>query len=138
MRCIDRKSAGYALAGAVLVLACAGCGGTKTGFERYIPAKDTARRSLETALDVWVKDGRPGTVAGTSPTIEVVDSRWKAGQKLASYEILQQEPGDGPPRFSVRLKLKKSPGDEVVRYVVLGRDPLWVYREDDYNRLSGM
>jgi hypothetical protein len=132
------KSAGCVLAGLILVVAVAGCGGSKGAFDRYIPARDTARQALQTALDTWVSDGKPGTLTGASATIEVVDSKWKGGQKLAGYEILQQEPGEGPPRFSVRLKLKPSSHDDVVRYVVLGRDPLWVYREEDYNRLSGM
>jgi hypothetical protein len=120
-----------------LLLACgAGCG--KRSHGDFLPAEGKARKALETALTAWQNGAQVGKIASGSPTIEVVDSKWKAGQKLQGYQILQAVPGDKPARFVVRLTLKQPPGEQEVRYIVLGLDPLWVYREEDYKKLSGM
>jgi hypothetical protein len=131
---VTRRSA-LALGGGLLLGLLAGCGG---GSGKYVPASATARSTLETALQAWQGGGKPGRVAAGPPAIQVIDSKWEAGHKLAGYEILQEEPGQGPRWFSVRLKLQTPPGEQVVKYVVLGIDPLWVYREEDYQKLSGM
>ena len=60
------------------------------------------------------------------------------GQKISRYEIVSEEPQDGLTFFSVRLTPKGRGAAKVVRYVVVGRDPLWVYREDDYKTKAGM
>jgi hypothetical protein len=118
------------------LLLAAGCGGG--GTAKYVPATATARATLPAARDAWQKGDKPGRVAEGPPAVQVVDSKWGAGQKLARYEILGEEPGDGPRWFSVKLTLQKPAGEQVVKYVVLGNDPLWVYREEDYKKLSGM
>jgi hypothetical protein len=121
-----------------LLLACAtGCGKTGTHSD-FLPTEDKAQKALEAALTAWQNGERVGKIEGASPAIEVVDSKWKAGQKLQSYRILQVVPSDGPTHFVVRLTLKQPRGEQEARYVVLGRDPLWVYREEDYKRLSGL
>ena len=45
---------------------------------------------------------------------------------------------DGQTFYSVKLTLKSPPREQVVRYVVVGRDPLWVYSEDDLKSNKGM
>jgi hypothetical protein len=117
-----------------LVLVGAGCSGTGTG--RYIPSGATARQSLEAALSAWQQGQKPGAIETVSPSVHAVDSRWQSGQKLGSYEILKEESGDGPKWFQVRLKMQKPAGEQVVRYVVVGRGPVWVWREDDYKKQS--
>jgi hypothetical protein len=67
-----------------------------------------------------------------------VDRVWQSGGKLAAFEILKVEDKPGPRWFSVKLTLKDAPQAQEVRYAVLGLDPLWVYREEDYNRSCGM
>jgi hypothetical protein len=118
----------------LLVLGGAGCTSSNTG--RYIPSGATARQSLEAALKAWQQGQPPGRIDAVSPPVQAVDCKWQAGQKLDGFEILQEEPGDGPRWFSVRLKLRQPSGEQVVRYVVVGRDPVWIYREDDYKRQS--
>jgi hypothetical protein len=120
----------------VLLLGSVGC---SSGYSKYVPAEDVSRQALETALTAW-QNGKPsGEIADTSPSLHAVDSRWRAGVKLRSFEILQEEQGEGGlPVFSVRLTLSKPAGQQVVRYVIVGRDPLWVYREDDYKAPAGM
>jgi hypothetical protein len=118
----------------LLALGSAGCASRSTA--RYIPSSATARQSLEAALNAWQQGQPPGRIEGVSPPVQVADTRWKAGDKLGSYEILQEEPGDEQKWFSVRLKLQKPAGEQTVRYVVIGRDPVWVFREADYKKLS--
>ena len=123
------------------VLACglalaAGCSRQGSKVEDFTPPSDKAQKALEAALNHWQSGHPPGTVPGTSPTVEVVDSKWKGGQQLKSYEILGEEGGTEPRFFKVKLTLAKGPPQEA-KYAVLGIDPLWVYREEDYKALSG-
>ena len=122
--------------GATMLLGLAGCGGS--GTNKFVPAATTARSALETALDTWQKGGKQGRVAEGPPVVQALDIKWSAGQKLAKYEILEELPDDRGRWFSVKLTMQSPPGEQVVKYVVLGKDPLWVYREDDYNKASGM
>jgi hypothetical protein len=117
-----------------LLAVTAGCG---SGYARYTPSTDEARSSVQAALTAW-KDGKPvGEIAAT-PLVRVVDSAWQAGQELESFEIGDQEEIDGTKQFPVKLTMKKTQKIEDVRYVVHGRDPVWVYREDDYRRTLNM
>lgn len=116
----------------------AGCGaGTKV--TDFTPPADNARKAVTAALDHWKAGKPPGTVAGTAaPAVEVIDSQWRGGQKLKGYEITGEAPaqGQGPRTFTVRLTLEKGPPVET-QYMVIGIDPLWVYRKEDFAKLSG-
>src|SRR5262245_41504073 len=92
------------------LLALAGCS-RSPGVADFTPPPDNARRALEAALNHWQTGHKPGTVPGTaSPTVEVVDSRWKAGQQLRSFEVLRDEASDtGPRYFTVRLTPPRGP-----------------------------
>jgi hypothetical protein len=122
---------------AVGLLALAGCG--PSGTARFVPNQTSAREALEAALNAW-KGGQPvGRVEGHSPAIEVVDSRRQAGQKLSAFEITGEDTTpEGHRRFTVKLTLQQPAGTQEARYVVFGQDPLWVQREEDYQKLSGM
>jgi hypothetical protein len=116
---------------------CAGCSGK--GYDKYIPSEDKARQALEAALNAWRDGKKPGPVEGAPMPVQVVDSEWRAGKKLQSYEIIGEEPNEGPRVFSVRLTLQRPTGQEAtIRYYVVGKDPLWVYREADYKAPAGM
>jgi hypothetical protein len=122
---------------AVLPTAClfAGCGASQA---RYTPTSDEARKSLEASLTAW-RDGQAyGSVTATPP-IQVADSTWQGGGQIESFEIGdEQTDADGTKRFPVKLKMKKPPGDQSLHYVVRGRDPVWVFREEDYKRMNNM
>ena len=118
----------------VLVTACSR-EGTRT--QDFIPPTEKARQALEAALNHWQGGHSPGKVPGTNPPVEAQDFKWKAGQKLKSYEIVGEESGTEPRFFKVRLTPAEGAPIEV-KYAVFGIDPLHVYREEDYQKLSGM
>jgi hypothetical protein len=125
------------LACGLLLGVCVGC--SKKGYEKYIPSEDNARQALEAALNAWRDGKKPGPVEGAPMPVQVVDSEWQSGKKLKSYEIVGEESSDGPRVFSVRLTLQRPAGQETtIRYYVVGKEPLWVYRESDYKAPAGM
>jgi hypothetical protein len=63
------------------------------------------------------------------------DGNQAAGRKLEAYTILGPVAADAPRCFAVRLKLAGSRDEVRERYVVIGLDPLWVLRYDDYEML---
>jgi hypothetical protein len=123
-----------ALTGALATMWGCSRHGTKT--QDFTPPGDKARQALEAALNHWQSGNPHGSVPGTTPTVEVMDVKWRSGQKLKSYEILGEEPGTEPRFFKVRLTPAQGPQVDV-RYAVVGIDPLWVYREEDFKALSG-
>jgi hypothetical protein len=125
-----------ALALAAISFCCLGCG--NGDISQYTPSHTTARESLESAMNAWRGGEAPRKVAETSTSVEFVDSKRQPGQKLVSYEILDALPGDNPNRFSVRLLLDNPQQEIQVQYVVVGNDPIWVFREEDYERHQGM
>ena len=122
-------------AGMLVLLTACSREGTRT--QDFIPPTEKARQALEAALNHWQGGHPPGKVPGTNPPIEVQDFKWKAGQKLKSYEIVGEESGTEPRFFKVRLTPAEGAPIEV-KYAVFGIDPLHVYREEDYQKLSGM
>jgi hypothetical protein len=125
------------LAGVFFLGICVGC--TGKGHEKYIPSEDKARQALEAALNAWRDGKKPGAVEGAPMPVQVVDSEWQKGKHLRSYEIVGEEASEGPRVFSVKLTLQPPAGQEAtIRYYVVGKDPLWVYRESDYKAPAGM
>jgi len=101
----------------------------------YIPSVKTSREALDTALSAWVNGQPIGPINTVSPPIQVVDNAWWKGQRLAGYEVLDEETTkEGLPCFSVRLHKSAPSGEETVRYVITGKSPVWVYREEDYKK----
>jgi hypothetical protein len=131
--CLERLF-GLVLTG-LLVALPAGCG---TGNAQFTPRGDEARVALETALSAW-RDGQPCDRVQATPPVRVIDSNWRDGQQIEKYEILREDDGqDGTKLFSVRLSSKKPKGEQEIVYVVHGRDPIWIYSEEDYNRMLQM
>jgi hypothetical protein len=112
-----------------------GCG--SGGTARYIPPQDNARAALQTALATWQSGEKHGPITSSKPEINVFDARWQAGKKLESFEILEAVTAQEHPQFKVRLKLEGQP-EETVTYLVVGIDPLHVFRDADYQRATGM
>ena len=124
-----------ALALGALLAAAAGCG---SDTARYTPTAEVARKSLEAALAAW-RDGRPmGSIEGSSPPVWAVDSNWQSGEKLEAFQVLGEDDVDGSKQFTVRLTMKGPRGETEARYVVHGRDPIRVYRGEDFARAMDM
>lgn len=124
----------------LLAIAClavsSGCRGASE--KDFIPAADTAREALSAALTAW-KDGQPHlTIKDRSPAVEVLIVDWRDGQQLSAFEILGAAPSDDPnQRFNVRLTLAGGAPREVV-FVVIGKDPLKVANQQDWEKSMGM
>jgi hypothetical protein len=118
----------------IALLLLGGCG---PGYDVQL-SSGAARAALEAALSAWKSGGSPGTIAGSDPPVEVVDSTWQAGTKLTSFEVLREEGGQADHRFVVRLDHPTAPHEVEVPYRVIGKGPTWVYREDDYVRVMNM
>lgn len=102
---------------------------------RYEPPKQVARRAIDTALKTW-KSGVPlGPIAG-KPEINMFDERWQLGKRIESYEILDEVAGSEHPQFKVRLKITGG-AEEVNEFLAVGIDPLLVFRDKDYRKMSG-
>jgi hypothetical protein len=121
------------LAGFLLV-AGFGCGGAPDA--RYVPSEPVARRAVENALAAWRNGQAPGRLAGHTPAIQVIDTHRRPGQVLKEYEILGEVYQEGPRTFTVRLALDQPAETVNVRYCVVGIDPLWVFREEEYHMIT--
>jgi hypothetical protein len=123
----------------LLVLATVtGCSGEPA--ERYVPDTADARQSLEAALTSW-KNGDPHQTVKTLDTpIDMVDSRWKSGQKLESFEIVEELPADPHRTFKVRMRIAglTEAEEQETTYLVLGIDPILIFRSEEYGQPAGM
>jgi hypothetical protein len=124
----------------LLTLAFAGCGFKSS--TNYVPTGNAAQDALKLALDAW-KNGQPADPAGKLPsgaTVRAIDSDWAAGQKLASYELLQELPAEaeaGPRKLTVKLTYADGSPPVEATYFIVGIDPLQVFRDKDYQKYFG-
>lgn len=122
----------------LLIVLVSGCGGGSSESS-YRPTGQSAKDALTAALDAW-KSGRekPGAIDSTKPAIQIQDQVWDSGRKLKDFQIGEERPSaDGPTRFQVKLTFGDAPATEDVEYVVFGKDPLWVCRDKDYQKMTG-
>lgn len=113
-----------------------GCGGRPEA--KYIPTEELSRDALQTVLEEW-KSGKPfGTIEDFQEPIDALDSRWQAGKKLESFEILHEEKSDGPKIFVVKMKVEGEKEEQEVKYYVFGKSPLHVFGEKEYNKAAGI
>lgn len=105
---------------------------SKSGFERYIPPAESARAHLARAMEGWQKGLSPGESGSTRPEVHVVDQTRRADQKLARYEILGEVPAENARAFAVRVTYDGSDEPEILRYIAIGVEPMWIFRREDY------
>lgn len=121
---------------AVVALTASNCGRDPEKADRFVPAPELARSALEAVLVDW-KAGRPPLSIERLPVkVHVVDQFRKANQELEEFEILGEVPGAAGRCFAVRLKLSQPEADDKVRYIVIGIDPLWVFRQEDFDLMN--
>jgi hypothetical protein len=68
--------------------------------------------------------------------VKFVDKRRKPTQRLLAFEILGKSDIENARQFTVRLTLEGDESPQLVKYNVLGRDPVWVFRLEDYEMFS--
>lgn len=120
-----------------LVILAAGCRNAASEIDDLpLPDMNTSQAALTTSLDEW-KAGRrmTGVQVGSNPKVGVVDSA-RADRPLIQYEIKGPLMTVGKARpFAVRLILGEPREAVEARYVVVGQDPLWVFRQEDFDRM---
>jgi hypothetical protein len=117
---------------AALFAALTGCGPPAHRAEDYVPPQDAGRAALDAYLQSWLRGETSQQVAGTNPAVMSADTLRNQNRTLTGYSILGPVATEAPLCFAVQLTLG-NPAQEVrERYVVVGIDPLWVWRYDDY------
>ena len=118
----------------VVAMGIIGCSG-RPESPAIVPDSTRGRRAVEAAMASW-KAGHPaGIVEPTSPRVQVGDTHRKPGQRLDGYEILGESADARVRTFTIRLALVEPEERPVVRFLVVGIDPVLVFREEDYEML---
>jgi len=121
----------------LLLLIVSGC--DKSSPQSFRPEEDVAREALEAALNAW-KSGqpKPAPIKDRDPPVHVVDKVWESKAKLKDYSIESVAETDTTKTFTVKLQLEKFLAPQSVLYIVVGKSPVWVFREEDYKTGGGM
>jgi hypothetical protein len=127
----DSKSVWLGLV--ALAILGAGCG---RGKERFTPSEQLARNSLAAALDAWKAGSPPGTITCQSPQVQVADTERQPGQRLLDYQILSEVASASGRAYVVKLQFAEPAAEQRARYIVIGIDPIWVFRKEDFDRLQ--
>lgn len=117
--------------GIACVLVC-GCHDRTNDFK---PGTELAKTALIRALEDWQAGKPAGEIAGSKPLIHVSDTSRKPKQALDRFKILGETPGRSGRTFAVELSLKHPDEHFKTEYIVVGIDPLWVFRREDFELL---
>jgi hypothetical protein len=113
-----------------------GCGSRVGSMDRFVPSSNSAREALEAALTAWQNGEQPGAIRSSPTVVQVVDTHRGPDRPLQTFEILGEVGSDSGRCFSVRITLENPNEEQKVRFVIVGINPLWVFREEDYTMLS--
>ncbi len=106
------------VAGSIIVAAVSGC---SSGDVASHPLdEELARTSLKHAMQAWA-DGK--TPQDLRPEIVVGDSAWERGDKLDSFEILDQEETTDGSNLHIPVRRKLGSKESTVTYIV-GTSPV--------------
>ena len=114
------------------MLAVWGCG-KKT--PDYTPSLTLAEDAVRRCMDAWKAGHNAAEVPGINPAVCISDVGRKPGQRLESYRILGETRGSTGRTIAVTLNLTNPPEEVKARYIVVGIDPLLVFRQEDYDLL---
>ena len=109
-----------------------GCQDRATDFT---PSRERAETALTQAMAAWQAGQPTGELPNSKPVIHVTDNHLQRQRGLEKYRILGETVARSGRTFIVELTLK-SPEEKVkTEYIVVGVDPLWVFRREDYDLL---
>jgi hypothetical protein len=137
-----RRPSAAILACGVVLAGTFGCSGRSRDAEekRYMPTTAEARRALETVLNAWRDAPDPLPATFDTAGVKFVDRQRRPNQRLTRYEILGETGEEHARQIAVRMTLDPSDGDgepsQLIRYNVFGKDPVWVFRLEDYEMIS--
>jgi hypothetical protein len=103
---------------------------------RFLPGWDEAQQAIESALSAWRNAPDPLPASFDSDAVIFVDKQRKPGQRLSRFEILGHSDAETARQFTVRLHLEPGESPQLVRYKVFGRNPVWVFRLEDFEAIS--
>lgn len=119
-----------------LMFSLTGCGGSDEG--KYLPSEASAKEALNAALQAWQNGQAHGPVTSWKVPIDTYDARWQAGEKLEKFEVIRSEQLDQHKAFIVKMKLASDPEEQEDTFLVIGNNPLMVFRKQDYDKASGV
>jgi hypothetical protein len=102
----------------------------------FLPGWDEARQALVSALSAWRDAPSPLPASFDTRSVQFVDKRRRPHQRLLAFQILGQADVENARQFTVRLNLEGEESPQLVKYNILGRDPVWVFRLEDYEMFS--
>jgi hypothetical protein len=122
----------------LLAASLSGCNGWKgqEAVPGYLPEWGEARQALESALAAWRDAPSPLPASFDTQAVIFVDKQRRPGQRLLSFTVLGQSDVENARQFTVRIQLEAEESPRLVRYNVLGRNPAWVFRLEDYEMIS--
>lgn len=124
------------MAAVALSAASSGCdAAARNSFERFIPSPEAARAGVSLAMEGWLKNLSPEASGSSNPQIHVVDQTRRPDQRLAGYEILGEASAENAREFTVRVRYDGADEPEIVRFVAVGVEPMWVFRREDYDTI---
>lgn len=121
-----------AVFGITVSLIVCGCHDRTADFK---PKPDVAESALHRALEAWGAGKTVGEIAGSKPLIHVTDTSRNPKQSLESFKILGETPSRSGRTYAVELSLKHPDEQIKTEYIVVGIDPLWVFRREDFELL---
>jgi hypothetical protein len=101
-----------------------------------MPGWEEARSSMVTVLSAWRDAPSPLPASFDTPSVMFIDKRRRPNQRLAAFEILGQTDVENARQFTVRLELEGEESPQLVKYNIVGREPVWVFRLEDYEMFS--
>jgi hypothetical protein len=121
---------------AALAASTSGCAARNDSAPRFLPGWGDARQALVSALTAWRDAPSPLPASFDTPSVQFVDKQRPPLQRLVAFEILGQTDAENARQFTVRLNLEGEESPQLVKYNVLGHDPVWVFRLEDYEMIS--
>ncbi len=130
---------GFLALAAVLLAGCdSGPESPEEARLKFIPEPSVARSAVESILDAWRDAPNPLPNSFDTKSYKFVDFQRKPNQRLKSFEILRVARVEDTMQATVRMVLEpsRSAKPQIVRYIIFGIDPLWIYRLEDYEMIS--
>lgn len=119
-----------------LIAACAAGCSSHPESPRYLPGWPESRAALVAALTDWRENPPPYAPSRELRGIVFADKQRKPDDRLRSFAVLGETEVENARQFTVRLEIQGDEAPRLVRYNVLGREPIWVFRLEDYEMIS--